>query len=168
MKKSLLAFSILAGAVALMGSACSHIEVNKVGEQVSVSMPVLIQPDVETKNEKISGSATVHSILGIFTWGPNAQAIGVNYGVNASNNGGALGDLLSFTTQSENVARNAAAYNATTAANADIILAPQYVLTTKDYFFYKSINCEVKGFPGFVKSVKVVNLNQTPEVEEAK
>ena len=31
-------------------------------------------------------------------------------------------------------------------SGADIILAPQYVLTTKDYFVYKSINCKVIDF----------------------
>ena len=156
MKKKFFTLSILAGAVALLGSACSHIEASTVGEQVAVRMPVLIQPDVETKNEKINGSATVHSILGIFTWGPNTQALGVNYGFSAGVGGGVLGDLLSFTAKSENVARNAAAYEATERAKADLILAPKYVLTTDDYFFYKRINCKVTGYPGFVKSLKVI------------
>ena len=156
MKKKFFTLSILAGAVALLGSACSHIEASTVGEQVNVCMPVLIKPDVETKNEKINGSATVHSILGIFTWGPNAQAIGVNYGFESRVEGGVLGDLLSFTAKSENVARNAAAYDATENAKADLILAPKYILTTDDYFFYKRINCKVSGYPGFIKSLKVI------------
>ena len=156
MKKSMFALSIVAGAVAMLATGCSTVEVNKVGRQVNPQIPVLIKPQIETKNQVITGSATVHSILGIFTWGPNAQAVGVNYGTDSGVTGGALGDLLSFTAKSEIVARNAAAYEATTKAKADIILAPQYVLTTEDYFVYKSINCKVKGFPGFVKGVSVV------------
>ena len=156
MKKSLFVFSVVAGTVAMLVTGCSTIEASKVGEQVAVKIPVLIKPQIETNDQMISGSATVHSILGIFTWGPNAQAVGVNYGTGTGVTGGALGDLLSFTSKSEIVARNAAAYEATTQAKADIILAPQYVLTTEDYFVYKSINCKVKGFPGFVKGVKVV------------
>lgn len=156
MKKNLFAFCVLTG-LALMGSACSHIEASKVGPQVNVKMPVLIAPQVEAKNELISGSATVHSILGIISWGPNTQAVGVNYGVGAATGGGPLGDLLSFTTKSENVARNAAAYEATNKAKADLILAPQYVMTTKDYFVYKQINCKVKGYPGFIKDLKVID-----------
>ena len=164
MKKSLFALSIVAGAVAMLVTGCSTIEASKVGTQVSVGIPVLVKPQIETKNQVISGSATVHSILGIFTWGPNAQAVGVNYGVGSDFTGGALGDLLSFTSKSEIVARNAAAYEATTKANADIILAPQYVLTTKDYFLYKSINCKVKGFPGFVKGIEVVESPKNAEL----
>ena len=163
MKKSLFALSVVAGAVAMLATGCSTIEASKVGEPVSVNIPVLVKPQIETKNQVISGSATVHSILGIFTWGPNAQAVGVNYGTVSGVTGGALGDLLSFTSNSEIVARNAAAYEATTKAKADIILAPQYVLTTEDYFVYKSINCKVKGFPGFVKGIEVVEAKKTAE-----
>lgn len=156
MKKTFFMISFIAGAIALFGTGCTNIETNKVGDQVSVHMPVFVKPTIETKDTVISGSATVHSILGIFTWGPNAQAVGINYGVAAAG-GGAVGDLLSFTKTSENVARNAAAYNATTSANADIILAPQYVVTIEDYFVYKSINCKVKGYPGYIKGVKVID-----------
>ena len=161
MKKTLFMTSVLAGVMALLGTGCSSIEASKVGDQVSVHMPVFVKPTVETKDTVINGSATVHSILGIFTWGPNAQAVGVNYGTSAAITGGVLGDLLSFTSKSEIVARNAAAYKATTSANADIILAPQYVVTIEDYFIYKSINCKVKGYPGYIKGVKVVDCPKT-------
>ena len=157
MKKNVLMAGILAGVLSLIATGCSTIEASKVGGPVSVNMPVYVEPTVETKNIEINGSATIHSILGIFTWGPNAQAVGVNYGITNSVTGGLLGELLSFTGKSEIVARNAAAYNATTSAKADIILAPRYVVTINDYFFYKSINCKVKGFPGYIKGVKVVD-----------
>ena len=165
MKKTLFMLSLVTGAVILLGSGCTSIEASKVGDQVSVHMPVLVKPTIETKDTLINGSATVHSIFGIFTWGPNAQAVGVDYGTTTAVTGGALGDLLSFTSKSEIVARNAAAYNATTSANADIILAPQYVVTTEDYFVYKSINCKVKGYPGYIKGVKVVDC---PKAKDCK
>jgi len=91
--------------------------------------------------------------------------VGVDYGTATAVTGGALGELLSFTSKSEIVARNAAAYKATTSANADIILAPQYVVTTEDYFVYKSINCKVKGYPGYIKGVKVVDC---PKAKDCK
>ena len=165
MKKTLFMLCFLAGAMVLFGTGCTSISTNKVGEQVSVHMPVLVKPMIETKNIEITGSATFHSIFGIFTWGPSAQAIGIDYGTPTVVIGGELGDLLSFTTMSEILARNAAAYKATTSANADIILAPRYVLTTKDYFIYKSINCKVKGYPGYIKGVKVVDC---PESQNCK
>lgn len=165
MKKTLLIASFFAGVIALVGTGCTSIEASKVGNTVSVHMPVLVKPNIETKDTVINGSATVHSILGFITWGPSAQAVGVNYGVGTVANGGILGELLSFTSKSEVVARNAAAYNATTSARADIILAPQYVLTIEDYFVYKSINCKVKGYPGYIKGVKVVDC---PKAKAAK
>jgi len=165
MKKTLFMLSLVTGAVILLGSGCTSIEASKVGDQVSVHMPVLVKPTIETKDTLINGSATVHSIFGIFTWGPNAQAVGVDYGTATAVTGGALGELLSFTSKSEIVARNAAAYKATTSANADIILAPQYVVTTEDYFVYKSINCKVKGYPGYIKGVKVVDC---PKAKDCK
>ena len=156
MKKSFFFLSILAGSVALLGTACSHVETNKVGEQLDVIMPVKIKTDVQTKNEKISGSATVHSILGIISWGPSKQALGVNYFANEQKEEG-LGQIFSLAARSEAVARNAAAYEATSSANADILLAPQFIMTTNDYIVYKSIKCDVTGFPGFIQGVKVVD-----------
>ena len=159
--KILFMVSVFAGVMALLGTGCSSIKASKVGDQVFVNMPVFehmpvfVKPTVETKDTVINGSATVHSIFGIFTWGCNAQAVGVNYG------GEVVGDLHSFTSMSEIIARNAAAYKATTSANADIILAPQYVVTIEDYFIYKIINCKVKGYPGYIKGVKVVDCLKT-------
>ena len=151
------AIGIIAGAIIFLVSGCTNIEASKVGNPVSVHIPVFVKPDIETKNDVITGSATVHSLFGIFSWGPSCQAVGIDYGTTTAITGGALGDLLSFTYKSELAARNAAAYEATKSANADIILAPQYVITTKDYLIYKSINCKVKGYPGFIKGVRVVD-----------
>jgi len=40
-------------------------------------------------------------------------------------------------------------------ANADILLTPQYDLTIKDYFVFKTVDCQVKGFPGTIKNVTI-------------
>lgn len=167
MKKSLLVFAVSVAAMVMLGTGCTSIEANKVGDQVSVHMPVFVKPTIETKNTEINGSATVHSILGIFTWGPNAQAVGVNYGVRTDVQGGILGELLTFTGKSEIIVRNAAAYRATNSVKADIILAPRYVVTVKDYFIYKSINCTVKGYPGYIKGVKVVDCPKACKAPKA-
>ena len=157
MKKTFFLTALIAGAMTMVGSGCTNIEASKVGEHVSVHMPVVVQPTIETKNTVITGSATVHSIFGIFTWGPNAQAVGVDYGLDNNTSGGIIGDLLSFTSTSAIAARNAAVYKATASADADIILAPRYVVTVEDWFIYKSINCKVEGYPGYIKGVQVVD-----------
>ncbi len=155
MKKSLLMIGFIAGAVSLIGTGCTSIEASKVGDQVQVNMPVFVKPTVETKNNVINGSSTIHSVLfGLIKWGPNAQAVGVDYGVSADYK---VDPLKYWMSKDEAVARNAAAYEATKSAKADIILAPQYELTVKDYVVYKSINCKVKGFPGYIKGVQVID-----------
>lgn len=161
MKKNLFAKILFVSLMVLLGAGCTSIESSKVGNQVSVRMPVFVKPTIETKDTVINGSATVHSIFGIFTWGAKAQAVGVNYGTYTAVTGGELGNLLTFTSKSEIAARNAATYEATASVNADIILAPQYTVTIEDYFVYKSINCKVKGYPGYIKGVKIVDC-QTP------
>ncbi len=155
MKKNF-AMAVLAGMTAIIGTGCAYTETNRVGEQVQINMPVLVKPEIETGKNVINGEATVHSILGIFSWGPNTQAVGIHYGLESDEKNSVLDALYFSTSKGERVARNAAAYEATNSVKADIILAPQYTLTADDYFFYKKINCKVKGYPGFVKGVKVI------------
>jgi hypothetical protein len=157
MKTNFLVLSFIVGGLVLFCSGCTSVKANKVGEQISVTMPVVVKPIIETQDTLISGSATIHSLFGIFTWGPSTQAVGIDYALDETVKGGELGNLLSFVGISEIVARNAAAYNATVTADADIILAPRYIITVTDLFIYKKISCEVKGYPGFIKGVKVTD-----------
>ena len=165
MKRILQVFAV-ACLAAVLAAGCTNMETNRVGEQVSIHMPVYIQPDVEVQNERVSGSATVHCVLGLFCWGPDSWAVGLNYGTSSFQLGNDLvtlpNELLPVVSASETLARNAAAYDAASKSSADILLAPQYVLTTDWYFFYKRVKCEVKGFPGVLKSVKVVEPPSCP------
>lgn len=155
------ALAIASCALASLVVSCStKIEASKVGSPLQVEMEkVYVQPILETKNEVISGSASVHSILGLISWGPSSQAVGVDYGFS--------GKKITFTSPSDEVARNAATYEATTNAKADVILAPQYILTKKDYVVYKKINCEVKGYPGFLKGIQVITPDAKPAETKA-
>ena len=158
--KKVLQMTAVAVLAAVLAAGCTSTETNRVGEQVSIHMPVYIQPDVGVQNERVGGSATVHCILGLFCWGPDSWAVGLNYGTSSFQLGNDLvtfsNELLPVVSTSEVWARNAAAYDAVSKANADILLVPQYVLTTSHYFFYKRVECEVKGFPGAFKGMKVV------------
>lgn len=169
MKKTLYLASIFAGVMVLFSTGCVSSKADKViGRQVAVETPVVVvKPTVEAKNTVIRGSATVHSLFGIFTWGANVQAVGVDSGISFSVKDGVKldGKLFSFANKSEHDARSAAAYRATVSAKADMILAPQYVITVKDYVIYKSINCRVKGYPGYIKGVNVVD---SPKINDGK
>ncbi len=150
MKKQILALGLLAGIVATVGTGCISHEASKVGEQVTVNMPVLVKPTIETKDTLIEGEASVNCLFGFITWGVDSQAVGVNYGV-----AGAEAGVLPLPDPNA-VARNGAAWDATQKAKADIILAPRYEVTTNDYFVFKQIHCKVKGYPGVIKGVTVI------------
>lgn len=133
--------------LAIVSAGCTSFETNRVGEQVKVKMEVQVEPEIEAGNQMVEGNATVSCLFGLFTWGVGSQALGVNY-----TNNGVSGGLF---TSPADIAKNGAAYNACADAKADLLLAPRYNLTVMDYFVFKTIKCEVKGYPGVLKSIKV-------------
>ncbi len=151
MKKKFFGLALAAGAMMLAGTGCSSIESSKVSAQVNVKFKeVKVDADIEAREQQVTGSATVHTLFGFLVWGANAEAVGVDY------YGTGWLDVSSFFISPSTLkARNAAAYNALAPLKADLILAPQYTLTTEDFLIYKKVNCKVKGFPGFVKKVKI-------------
>ena len=137
---------LLGGVLALFGTGCSSFETNRGGNQVEVTMAAKAVPEIEAGKDAVTGHAQVNCLFGVFTWGVDHQAVGVNYGAA----GGGL-----FASPAD-LARNGAAYQACNAAQADLLLAPRYNLTVKDYFVFKIVDCEVKGYPGVLKSIKIV------------
>ena len=146
--KKMLILALAAIGCATISTGCISTEANRVGDQIAVKMDLRLDPQVEVKSKKITGSAAVHSVLGFINWGVDSQAVGVNFGTTA--------DMLNIIPSGENVAKNGAVYNACISNKADLLVAPQYIITKKDYIVYKVIQCQVTGFPGVVKSVKVM------------
>lgn len=96
-----------------------------------------------TVGEKIQGNATTYTVLGLFKFGDNEYADGVDYGVSGfASFFDAYGD-----------AKSAAAYKATTSHNADVIIAPRYVIKEKNYFFYKRVDVLVEGYRGTIATI---------------
>lgn len=146
--KKMFILALAAIGCAAISTGCISTEANRVGNQIAVKMKLRVDPQVEVKNTKITGQAAVHSVLGFINWGVDSQAVGVNFGTSA--------DMLNIIPNGANVAKNGAVYNACMTNNADLLIAPQYVIKTEDYFVYKVIKCQVSGFPGKVKGVKVL------------
>lgn len=146
--KKMFILALAAFGCAAISTGCISTEANRVGDQIAVKMELRVNPQVDVKNQKISGSAAVHSVLGFINWGVSAQAVGVNFGTSA--------DAFSLLPSGENVAKNGAVYNACLKNKADLLVAPQYVITKKDFIVYKVVQCQVTGFPGTVKGVKVL------------
>jgi hypothetical protein len=131
----------------VIATGCTSFESNRVGEQVKVDMKVKVEPEIEAGKQLVEGNAKVNCLFGIFNWGVDSQVLGVNYTNNACGS--------SLFTSPADIARNGAAYKACNKAKADLLLAPRYELTVKDYFVFKTVNCQVKGYPGVLKSIKV-------------
>ena len=136
--------------VVFLVTGCSSFETNRQGQPIDIRMPLDVIPNVVAQDTKVAGSAKVSCLFGIFTWGCEKQAVGVTYGTPAEG-----ASFLKFFVGANDVARNGAAYDACSKANADILLTPQYDLTVKDYFVFKTVDCQVKGFPATIKNVTI-------------
>jgi len=147
--KKIIMMILAGGVLAVAGTGCTSFETNRVGEQVEVKMPLNVEPVVELGNQTVEGNATVNCLFGIFIWGVSSQAVGVDYYAN----GGYAG--VGMFTSAANVAKNGAAYNACTGANADLLLAARYNLTETNYFVFKKVECQVKGYPGTLKGINI-------------
>ncbi len=138
--------------LALAGTACAGLEANKAGNDVQISMPLHVEPDVQVGNSPVYGSATVHSFLfGLIRIGDGKQAIGIDYFEKP--------EIITLSKPwllyGQIAARNAAAYDAMKKANADIILAPRYEVEYLDLLIYSRFDCEIKGYPGRINGVRV-------------
>ena len=122
-------------------------------KSVSTSDGASVVPQVESdhpgyaakfdiKETLVSGSAQVNVLFGIFAWG---------------NNGFAENSKLSFFSilpSPANYAKSAAVYEACQANKSDILVGTRYTVTTTDYFVFKTVHCEVAGFPATMNGVE--------------
>lgn len=150
MKK--LAFVIMS-AFALIGltTGCSSTHESRGGYPVELKYDLTLKPDFKAESNKVTGSSKLHNLFGVFTWGADAFAEGVNY--NYSGESFSLFNLYGK-------AKSAAAYDACAKSDADGLIAPNYKLHEKDYIVYRTVECEVNGFPGHVNGVEVVGAKK--------
>jgi hypothetical protein len=146
MRKIAVAFLALS-ALALSGCASMH--------QYSPPAPMRVNVQANVKSDiavgrKISGQASVTKIL-FFTLGSDS-----NYedGVVYAGAGTRSAIPLLGGNGAISKAKAAAAYKAIHNSGADLIVAPQYVIHTKDYTIFKTITAKVTGYAGHIKSIK--------------
>ena len=113
------------------------------------------RPVYEVKMEKkVSGTADVHVLFGIFTWGESKFA----------DNGNIFGENNWWTSifpSAKQMSGMAAFYKACTQAKCDTVLAARYEIVTSDYWVYKHMNTTVTGYPAYMQKlekVKIVNF----------
>ena len=100
--------------------------------------------------EKISGTASETCLFKLLCFGPTHFADNVDF--NAGGQGGFF-QLQGF----EGVkVKNAAAYEAVSKSNADVIVAPRYTVESTDFLIFKTTSATVTGYKGTIKNIKQV------------
>lgn len=101
--------------------------------------------------KRVSAKSNVQSLFGIFTWGSDNA-----YADNATTySNPVLGALFPWLNSRETAAK-AAFYKACKEANCDAIMAARYEVVDENYFIYRKITVEVKGFPATLTGVETV------------
>jgi hypothetical protein len=95
----------------------------------------------------VEGKDQVHVLFGLCSWGSSATHVAD--AVEAPS--------LMFIPSALDIAKNGAYANACDSSNADSIIATRYKITTEDYFVYKKITAELKGFPAKMTSLEKVD-----------
>ncbi len=154
------ALAAMAGTVMMLVAGCSStsIDTNRFGSQIVLKMEVVeFVPQIAVGEEYISGSSSCTVYCGFIRIGDTAkQASGISFTNGSSIWGGS------------DAYQRAAIYDACSKNKADILLAPQYTTTVDGNFFKKTVSCTVKGFPGYIKSVKLASPKCAKAKAEAK
>ncbi len=108
------------------------------------------RPIYEIGKERVSAQSDVKCLFWFIVWGSDNA-----YADNAHATKNPLGRLFPFLNAKQTAAQ-AAFYKACKQSNSDAIVAARYEITFENYFFYKKMNVEIKGFPARVTGVEVV------------
>ena len=134
--------SALALSMAFVG--CSSLNQSAPSTGLSSSVEADFAADIEL-GPKATGRSKTTVILGFIKLGDSQFADGVNYGVGKPSFGfGATED-----------AKSAAAYKALQTNKSDSLVAPRYTVDEFNFLYiFRTIDAEVTGFTGKIKSVK--------------
>jgi hypothetical protein len=136
----------MAGVLLVFG--CSVRQVDK--WHAAMPHPILdtrkLTPDVKV-GKRIEGKGRRYVLLGFIKWGDST------YAENAGADG--LGEATK--------ARNAAAYQALSSADADVLVGPQFAVVERNYWVFKHYTATVSGYAGkynHLRQVKEYNTDQ--------
>ena len=97
--------------------------------------------DFTVGEARVGGSATVKVLFGIFAWGTEGFAENNNL------------SFFSLLPSPANYAKSAAVYDACQKNKADVLVGTRYTVTVMDYWIFKTVTCEVAGFPATMTGV---------------
>ena len=124
---------------------------NQLASDVDVKVEANLNANVKV-GEKITGSGSESVFLGIF------RVPGIKY--RASGNTTSLSNMTPSTYGFLNMfnivehAKGEAIHDAIQSSSADLIINPQFTITENDYFFYRTVKCDVTGKKGTIKKIK--------------
>ncbi|UDQ97469.1 hypothetical protein AAEX28_10640 [Lentisphaerota bacterium WC36G] len=138
---------LLAGIAAVTSITTGCVNYNN-SDMGVVAKPTVVEnykPILDIKNQEVTSTSEINVLFGFITWGEKFGE--ENYADN-----GLLNEysLLSPTGK----LKSTAVYKACKSNNADIIMAAQYDIETKDYFVFKKSTCKLKGFPAKIKGIE--------------
>ena len=144
----------------LIAFSCSNVSYNQLAGHIDVSVKAELEANI-TVGDNISGSGSETIVFFIFRWpGTKYRAEGSTTALSTSSPSTFKIPVLSNTLNGLNPfnviehAKGQAIYNAITSANADVIINPKFIITEQDFFFYKTVKCEVTGKKGTIKTIK--------------
>ncbi len=108
------------------------------------------RPIYEIGKERVVAQSDVKCLFWFIVWSSDNA-----YADNAYVNRNPLGRIFPFLNSKQNAAQ-AAFYKACKMSNSDAIVAARYEITFEDYFFYKKMNVEIKGFPARITGVEPI------------
>jgi len=143
---------LLAVACLAFAASCTSVNTSDAGDlavyPATVGPTDLYRPlySIDTKT-RVSGSANVNILFGIFMWGDNAGI---------ADNADIEEGFFAFLPNGKRLAAKAAFYDACKKAKCDAVVTARYEITSKDYFVFKKSKVELKGFPATLTGVEVV------------
>ncbi len=141
--KKMLFLSTLAGAIALVATGCTSVVTSD--GATAIPQPTTCadgyKAQFQHQNVRVTGNSQVNVLFGIFAWGANGFAENSDL------------STFSFLPSPVNFAKSAAVYEACQANKVDTLLGTRYTVTTTDYFVFKTLKCEVAGFPAKMTDV---------------
>ena len=123
-----------------------HKSQNSGSLELKVKSDLQVDVDVDM-SKKIAGNASHSTLFGLFDIKSSQNYVdGVSY--NGDSSGWFSNGLVDST-------KSAAAYNAIVPARADVIVAPQYLIKVKSYFFgaFKEVTAKVTGYAGKIRNI---------------
>lgn len=131
-------------------SGCVSYNVSQPSAPLDGTVKTDLKADVKVGGT-ISGQSSTNILFNFLAFGGDSQfADGVTYG---GASGGGAGLALPFPDPVATT-KAAAAYKAVKSSGADLIVAPRYEVSVKDYFVFKRVDVTVTGNKGSINGIR--------------